>query len=222
MISELVSPSGASPGPTTIGGFQYAMSYLFTSAATYRFSGVVSDLTLQGSLANDMFIDSNRTDIASFENGFNDPMDRMLKAIREIAFRAALRAGQDETNKTVTAAEQNVPYSGSGFGSVYKTDRTLTIIASLLNVVSLGVVAATFYGWWNLGREVSMNPLEIAKAFVAPALDHVGSNMPVQKIAKNMNNVPIRYGEHIGSGMQPVLVFRHDAITPTSGQTYSK
>lgn len=222
MNSELISPSGASPGPTIIGGFEYAMSYLFTSTATYNFGGAVSDLRLEGSLANDMYIDANRTDVSAYKNTYNDPMDRMLEAIREIAFRAALRAGRDETNKTVTAAEQEVPYSGRGFDSVYKTNRTLMVIAALLNVVSLSVVAATFYGWWNLGREVSMNPLEIAKAFNAPALNHVGSNMAIQKIVKDVNNVPIRYGEYARGRTECALVFRHDASTPTSGQAYGK
>ena len=149
---------------TKIGGFQYAMSYLFASSVVFNFGGAVSSNVFEGSLANEMVRFVNREIICQ------DPMDRMLDALREITFRTAVIAGKNADTHNITNAVQQVEYQGYELQSIYITDWKFMAIAALLSCSSIIAVGATFYGWWELGRPFSMGPLELASAFEAPLL----------------------------------------------------
>ncbi|RYN58159.1 hypothetical protein AA0114_g2009 [Alternaria tenuissima] len=136
---------------STVGGFQYAASYLFGSR----------------SLANQVVkIDNMGTGQATVQ----DPMDQMLDALREITFRTAVHAGKDTSTHNVTNAVQSVEYRGYQLQSIYITDPKYMVAAAILSVLSIIAVDATFYRWWELGRPFSMGPLELASAFEAPLL----------------------------------------------------
>ena len=85
--SKLVSPSNDRIN-STIGGFQFAMSYLYDSTATLRFTGVINAVRLDGALSSRMFMENNKT--REGFNFYNDPMDIMVSTLHELGFRAAL------------------------------------------------------------------------------------------------------------------------------------
>jgi hypothetical protein len=170
------------------------MAYLFNSIGTLNFGGPVSSVSLKGSLANEMYVE-NPFDI---DSTYNDPMPTMLNGIREIAFRASVRAGKD--NSTATDALQVVPYTGLESRTIYVTNKIYMAFAAAVSTLSLVAVAATFYGWWELGREMSMSPLEIAKAFDAPLLHQVGSNVSFKKMEHTALTVRVRYGQGLKDG----------------------
>ncbi|KAF2027386.1 hypothetical protein EK21DRAFT_72062 [Setomelanomma holmii] len=192
-VKDLVMPGPGTWGHNSnIGGFEYAASYLFTSNATFHFAGAVSSTTLTGSLANEMVSGND-----SWNLNFADPMDGMLDTMREIAFRTAVRAAKDYAN--ITNSTQEVQYSGLATHSIYDTDFRYmagAIVVSVLSVIAIGV---TFYGWWDLGRTVSLSPLEIAKAFDAPLLAQVGSNLDLShnKHLGAIATARVRYGAKI-------------------------
>ena len=165
------------------------MSYLFDSSATLNFGGAVSSVTLQGSLANQMVI-ANDT---SFTYSFHDPMSQMLDAIYEIAFRASSQAGQD--NATATKASQTSPYQGQGLHTIYVTNKTYMSLAAVIGFLSVVAVGFTLWGWWELGRQMSLSPLEIAKAFDAPLLRQAGSNVRPSQMTFSSLERRIQYGE---------------------------
>jgi hypothetical protein len=45
-----------------------------------------------------------------------------------------------------------------------------------------------------LGREVSLSPVEVAKAFAAPALQEASSNAEVEQLVKEIRGQRVRYG----------------------------
>jgi hypothetical protein len=57
---------------------------------------------------------------------------------------------------------------------------------AVMLVVVIGVMPL-FYGFWDLGRDVTLSPIETAKAFGAPVLDMEGvqSNATATAIAKS-------------------------------------
>jgi hypothetical protein len=90
------------------------------------------------------------------EPTFQDPMDRMIDTMREIAFRTAVRAGKDAPVITSsydssvvinTEAEQEVKYNGYVRRSIYPTDFRYLVVAAIISLSSIGAVALTFYGW---------------------------------------------------------------------------
>lgn len=173
-------------GNNTIGGIQYAGDYLFNSEATLSFAGAVSSTHLSGSLANQMLKDIN----GGWFYTFNDPMNMMLDAMREIAFRASLKVGRD--NSTVPV--QTLAFTGRRTYSVYRADWVYLILAVTMSIAGLTSILATFHGWWRLGRDVSMNPLEVCKAFSAPLLEDAGSNVSFQTFPEHATDFEVRYG----------------------------
>jgi hypothetical protein len=65
------------------------------------------------------------------------------------------------------------------------------MLLALLAVISL------LWGWWELGRSVSLSPLETAKAFGAPMMQHVGRNSTVEEILKKTRGMKVKYDEGI-------------------------
>ena len=58
-------------------------------------------------------------------------------------------------------------------------DRKLTTALVLL-------ITPTSMGWWELGHDVSFNPIETAKAFDAPLLSSLGSNAPLGDLMRTL------------------------------------
>lgn len=166
---------------------------------------------------------------------FSDPMDDMLDKMREIAFRTSVRAGRDLAN--ATDAEQTVRFSGSATHSIYVTDFRYMAAAAALSIASIVAISITFYGWWELGRYVSLTPLDIAKAFDAPLLAPLGSNLDLS-MKKNLGSIAaerVRYGEkvtehatttqYVGGSKEHgrrrlVMGLSGDVRRPTAGEAY--
>lgn len=148
---------------------------------------------------------------------FNDPMDLMLDAMREIAFRASLKAGAENAT-TLTNAAQNTAYAGRRTYSIYRTDYLYLGLAVALSFVGVATTAGTFYGWWQLGRNVSFNPFELGKAFRAPLLTDAGSNVSPHAYPTCLRERRIRYGGAVDnkSKEEPVVVSSDPHSTTTT------
>jgi hypothetical protein len=55
-------------------------------------------------------------------------------------------------------------------------------------------ILPTFFGWWRLGRTVTLSPIEVAKAFDAPQLAGVDSNAETSTLLKVIGDRPVKYG----------------------------
>ncbi|KAK4202586.1 hypothetical protein QBC40DRAFT_321469 [Triangularia verruculosa] len=121
---------------------------------------------------------------------FKDPAPLIYNAIRELSLRSALKAanvsdpshGQQLEGEEKTTVAVYIAKFGLLYGAV-----AVTMLATL-SVIPL------YHGFWKLGREVSMSPLEIAKAFRSRQLDGVPSNSTVQGLLKGAGERPVMYG----------------------------
>lgn len=188
MFRDLAGPSSDGQS-TSIGDFQYVGDLLFSSSSTYIFGGAVSSVKFDGSLANQFVVNSN-LDAANLT--FDDPMTDMVSAIREMAFRSAIRvASQDASWPNIT---QTVPYRGTRTDTRYSTDWVYGATAASLSILGVGVVALTLWGFWEIGRPVTLSPLEIARAFDAPAFKGTSGNVTVDRLVKDVQGRKLRYG----------------------------
>lgn len=62
------------------------------------------------------------------------------------------------------------------------------------------VVIPLFHSFWDFGREVSLNPLEIAKVFNADMLRDQGSNSALKDMTKQFGEKAVQYGEVVAEG----------------------
>lgn len=158
--------------------------------------------------------------------------------MREIAFRTAVAAANEtDMNKLffntshieeglqlIQNHTQNVQYTGHESRTLYNTNFVYVFCAIAVSLLGVVAIAPLYRGWWELGRAVSLNPLEIAKAFDAPILERVNWNATKQQISDQAVIKRVRYGaiDADGEGAVPRLnFFEEDLIRmPRSGETF--
>lgn len=158
---------------------------------------------------------------SGYEFSFYDPLDDFVSTLDEMSLRYALKSIEESPDRlrelddfwesrfvednrdrvksmmsTPFSKDQNVQISEELVVAVYQAHYAFTAVAvgvtyvtSVLTLLLLGRVFS------SAGRDFSMSPLEIAKAFSAPLLADVGSNAAVEDIAEASTGVRVRYGE---------------------------
>lgn len=110
------------------------------------------------------------------------------------------------------AVEQTALVTASMPVAVYVTHRGWLAGGFTVMCVACLAIAPTYWGWWRLGRKVSMSPLEIARAFDAPVLreaPHNATGDDVKKILgpKRVNLAPASAG---GTQEERIALTQHN------------
>jgi hypothetical protein len=128
--------------------------------------------------------------------------------MRELAFRTAVHAAQitdeqllffnksliDRGRPLIQNWTQSVQVNDEQKLAVYTISIPYMIAAALVSLLAVPAVSRLYFGWWELGRNVSLDPLEVAKAFDAPHLEIVNGNAEGQDVAKRVGLERVRYG----------------------------
>lgn len=157
-----------------------------------------------------------------FRLAFHDPLETFTETLHELSLRYALekiiitpermeeldeyfptegtwdidkRERALQAMKITPSERQQVTVLQISMIAVYQTNSLYAFIAVGLSTLVSVLIALLLTGWRRCGRPFSMSPLEIAKAFGAPLLRHVGSNTPASQIAKDDDGSKLRYGE---------------------------
>ncbi|KAI9718454.1 MAG: hypothetical protein M1812_004175 [Candelaria pacifica] len=181
-------------GPTTLGGLNLALNNRFSSAAATYFTGAVGPYTLQtnGSLATEYI--AMKDDKEAYNAATNctvnflDPTADLVAATREIMFRTAARAANSSSIQRVQSKEVAVH-------TVYRSHYLFLALSILVTMLGVICVLPIFSGWWHLGRDTSMSPIETAKAFSAPLLKGHDSNASSKDTLIEVGKKEVRYGE---------------------------
>ena len=167
-----------------------------------------------------------------------DPIPDLLARLDELSLRYAMktipntpdrireyqewlslvRFGKDPLRfpRLAPSLEQTVVASQSRVDAVYRSDYVFLTIAIAIMLVAATSVGSTMLGWWNLGREITMSPVELAKAFSAPLLGGVGSNMEVREIVRAVGDLKVQYGVPPMSQQQPSDEIQGSPATTTT------
>lgn len=174
---------------TTVGGFQYAGSIIFKSSAFLNGSSMP---IFEGLLSNIYFNDSS--------SSWSDPTDDILNGLRELSFRTSIYAATDPSldhtgvdSDQGMRSNQTVSYTGHTIQALYLMDWRYMVGGLVVSLLAALSVLPLFYGFWNLDREVSMNPFEIAMAFDAPLLADAGPHFSAGDIVKQIGDKHILY-----------------------------
>ncbi|KAF2659830.1 hypothetical protein K491DRAFT_136858 [Lophiostoma macrostomum CBS 122681] len=89
--------------------------------------------------------------------------------------------------------------------TVYRCNPTLIVIGILLSVAGVAGIVPLYAGFWELGRNVSLNPLEIARAFGAPLMEGMDGNATSDMITIERGGMSVRYGVLERFGMEKKL-----------------
>jgi hypothetical protein len=110
---------------------------------------------------------------------------------------------------------------GNGVYDVSYVFMALGMVASFGGVVA---ILPLYYGYWELGRTVSLNPLEIARAYGAPLLDGIDGNMGARDIEIEKGHLTVRYGAVERNGEEKILrienIGRVNVRMPLDGEIF--
>ena len=101
-------------------------------------------------------------------------MPDILNAFREVGLRmsvaAAAAGGADAPPDRLAALpySQTVGYMSQRVGVVYRADRASLVLAVIISLLGPVATFALFWGWWALGRQFSLSPMEVVNAFYRP------------------------------------------------------
>ena len=117
---------------------------------------------------------------------FNRPTDDIIKSFRQLMFRAGLylAAANDTHNISMV---QTTPVL------VYQSDYSWFGVAITVMAIATFSCLIPHWGWWELGREVSLNPIETAKAFNVPGFQTAGLGCSAKDIVKDVGHLQVGY-----------------------------
>jgi len=186
---QLTQPPPETPGigvwPSTIGGIAMAAQHIYGSNITSVYNRSLA-IVASGMMAN-TYINSGLNEYSTCNVSWTDPMEDIINAIRELTFRAALAASTQGENQRHNATETITR-------TYYVSSYRYLIAAMVLTFVSACVIVPLFAGWWHFGREVSLSPIETAKAFRAPLLYGTECNGSIQDLLQEVGHRRAQYG----------------------------
>ncbi|KAF2476121.1 uncharacterized protein BDR25DRAFT_379806 [Lindgomyces ingoldianus] len=227
-----------------LAGFQVAARNLFSSSAEitspsitsitstltkqYPVQIVVWDLNAIGSLASEHYIPpSTINQVSDYPNtcslGYSDPTEQILVSLANLIFRASVAGGRAQPR--LTNYNQEIPVQQRNTEIVFISHYEFFVAAATIMFFGILSASLTYYGWWKLGRMVSLSPLEIAKAIPDELLRGDGtSNAEIVQLLKVVGNRQLRYGEVFGADDSSIRVLRfghpNNVITPRPGDLF--
>ncbi|KAF2452190.1 hypothetical protein P171DRAFT_426568 [Karstenula rhodostoma CBS 690.94] len=137
---------------------------------------------------------------------WSDPMPDMINLMQTLAFHTTIATATAPASlfaPSLTGAAlvslrsswtQRIPVTGHRTLPVYHTSPLLVALGIAVSLLGVAAVIPLYYGFWELGRKVSLNPLEIARAFGAPLMEGLDGNTTPDMITVERGGMGVKYG----------------------------
>lgn len=185
---------------SVLGGVYLVTNNLFKPKAFISQTDHFWSMRTSGTLAAESIDSFDQTDTC--KDSWNDPTPQVIAGMQEIMFRTALSVKTQSSNTWLVDGEpqsiqmkQTVSAVKVSTKTVFEMDRRYLAAGAVVMIVCVIIVASTFYGWWKVGRTISMSPVEIAKAFNAPVLQGKGIHSDLDELLVAVGRRSVRYGE---------------------------
>lgn len=143
---------------------------------------------------------------------WTDPLDDIIAMANELGLRTAISLSDYDgdytqptdaqpyitypnltlVNRTIS---QDITASTTYSGNFYHTSKGWLVSGVAIMLLNCVLIMPTFWGWWRLERLFTMNPLETAKAFDAPALRDTDPFTSPTTWAETLKKMRVRYGK---------------------------
>ncbi|KAL3464544.1 hypothetical protein BJX64DRAFT_286352 [Aspergillus heterothallicus] len=210
---------GAGGFKTMLGGIYLIADSLYSSNTTLRLA-VMTDvpyiLSAVGQAASN-YLASSESTYSDCDMTWDDPTEDLVNTIRELMFRSAV--AHSAANYSSVIPQQLVAQE-TRLASAYESNYTFLAVTVAVTVFQTLAIAILLIGWQRLGRDASLDALEIAKALGAPLLQKGSSNSSIKDILARLGNMQLRYGEILPVDGEQHLVSTHQssATNDRSGQ----
>ncbi|KAI9808889.1 MAG: hypothetical protein M1827_007164 [Pycnora praestabilis] len=205
-VASLETVADTGHGEVHLGGIQLAAYNQYASTASVAFGGGVGWIVeMMGSLPSQYVeLDASNWQDTGCNYTFQDPTNDLLASMNEIMFRTAISAA-NYPNQT-SPKNQTLPATQILSETVFQSHFRFLGGAMAVMFVVVCIISITFYGWWELGRNVTLDPIVTAKAFNAPLLYGSTSNASVKQLLRDVGNREVKYGEVMIYGDKQTLM----------------
>jgi hypothetical protein len=154
-------------------------------------------------LANDqIFMVEYNTTTPGCGYQYHDPLDYVIRRINMLMFRLSINPSIDDRDvdfdSNTGPVEAPIRAQEYRVSLHYKTNRGFMYGALASILVCVLCVLPSYWGYWQLGRDVTLGPFEIANAFRAPILDHPSvANAGVKVLIREVGEREVKYGEMV-------------------------
>lgn len=183
--------SGSGPLQGLDDFFGYYLWANTTLAFTTRNTSTYTNLQGGGNMIPDLFFvpESTHYDPSILRKcglKWSSPTQFVLDSMSDWLFRASL-SSSNGTNSQTFSVQRTSP------ALIFQTDYKYLAISLVVMLLALLGVVFQLWGFWRLGRQVTMSPLEIAKAFKAPVMQQVNHISAVDGILKEVGKKKVKY-----------------------------
>ncbi|KAL6887233.1 hypothetical protein HDV57DRAFT_488375 [Trichoderma longibrachiatum] len=193
---QLASGSvGAGGFLTMFGGIASVLQAQYNSNTTLRVAVMTNTpyiVSANGQAAS-TFLTSEVGDYGNCTMTWSDPREDMINNVRELMFRSALAVANETGAPPIRFTHTSSLVKRVGI--VYAAHWKFYAIAVGCMALQVLLILWLTWGWQKLGRRVSLDPFEIAKAMGAPLLNYGSSNSSANQILDLLGDRRVRYGE---------------------------
>jgi hypothetical protein len=206
VVSLLDIEEDGTDSGSTIGGIQFALNdaYAMEAVMVRDQSGWTLDNWRMPKTNEFQFWASgegfqNATQLCFYE--VTDPLPDIVRALNQWTYLLSVNAPPSPTNlyrwqwaEPIQYGPAQISATKRGYGGQYSTNKgfTAAAVASMLTCALL--ILPSYYGFWQLGRQVSLSPVEIAHAFAAPLLESTCIDGGIETLKTEFGDMRVRYG----------------------------
>ncbi|KAK1246117.1 hypothetical protein MKX07_005186 [Trichoderma sp. CBMAI-0711] len=186
---------GAGGFLTMFGGIASVLQAQYNSNTTLRIAVMTNTpyiVSATGQAAS-TFLTSNIGDYGNCSMTWSDPREDMINNVRELMFRSALAVANQTGAPPIRFKQTDSLITRVGI--VYAAHWKFFAIAVGCMALQVLFIFWLICGWQKLGRHVSLDPFEIAKAMGAPLLNQGSSNSSADQILDLLGGRRVKYGE---------------------------
>ncbi|KAF9634685.1 hypothetical protein BFW01_g5580 [Lasiodiplodia theobromae] len=191
--SELYEGSSPTPGMgSTYGGLALAIAQQFPQSEIDLYFTMQWAVEGQGTMKTTYLSAASQDAVGKCNMAWTDPTPDILLFARGLMFRSAVKASSSSDSSSGGA--QTYETFEKFDRTVYTSNYAYLVGALAVVVADVFVLLPLLWGWWLLGRSVSLSPVEIAKAFRAPMVAEAESNASVDALLGQVGRKKVEYG----------------------------
>lgn len=172
---------------STYGGLALAIDQQFPASQIDLYYTMQWDVQGQGTMKTTYLSAASQDAVGDCSMAWTDPTPDILLFARDLMFRSAIKASNSSMAQTYRTFEQFDR-------TVYASNYAYLAGAVAVVVADVFVLLPLLWGWWALGRRVSLSPVEVAKAFRAPVVAEAESNASVDALLGRVGGKRVEYG----------------------------
>lgn len=219
---------------STIGALTYVFNNLYSSSANLTFQTGWDIQARGGSAQTTFFADTDMQDNGRCwyhidKPGKDDPTVELLRKMNTLSFVSALylkgapSIGVD--NRTAAGmASQTVDTAVGGIVEQYVTSFVYVGGAIAATFVTVLLVLPVYWGFWQLGRKVTLGPLEISNAFGAPIITPektMAYHGDFEQVLEDVGHRRVQYGQLVDAPPgQMGIAEPHKVSKPNASNTW--